>query len=146
MSLAIRLTVPKHRTGVAVVCLNDTNQVLLLRHVFHPTVPWGLPGGWLDSKEKPAECAIRELREEIGLAARVGPVVHVARLRHPDHISIAYLAFLDEGTPNLSNEIIEAAWFGLNSLPSPLFPFTRQAIMAAHALNRSQETSGVIQV
>jgi 8-oxo-dGTP pyrophosphatase MutT (NUDIX family) len=69
MGLAIRLVVPKHRTGVAVVCLDSSSRVLLLRHVFHPTKPWGLPGGWLNKGESPQDCALRELREETGLDA-----------------------------------------------------------------------------
>lgn len=143
LELAVRITVARHRTGVAVVCLDEIDRVFLLRHVFHPAVPWGLPGGWLSVKEKPSTCALRELKEETGLSASLGPVVHVTRLNRPDHIVIAYLATVNGGIPNLSHEILEADWFDLDNLPSPLFPYTKEAIKAALTYKRYLGSDGV---
>jgi 8-oxo-dGTP diphosphatase len=53
-----------------VYCLRD-EQVLLLRRRQHPFPGlWTGPGGKVDPGESPAECAVRELREETGLRAR----------------------------------------------------------------------------
>ena len=131
MGLAIRLVVPKHRTGVAVVCLDSSSRVLLLRHVFHPTKPWGLPGGWLNKGESPRDCALRELREETGLDAELGALLHVDRQGRPDHLVIAYGATITTGSMNLSSEIIEAKWFRPDSMPQPIFPFVEEAVAAA---------------
>jgi ADP-ribose pyrophosphatase YjhB (NUDIX family) len=135
MVLGIRAVVPPVRIGVAIVGFNEREEVLMLRHVFHPATPWGLPGGWLAGGEAPGACALRELREEAGLAADLGPPVHIARDPYPDHIGIAYLGWVRSGTPTPGPEIIEARWFGLSDLPQPLLPFTSQAIAAAHKLH-----------
>ncbi len=130
MQLALALVVPRHRIGVSLVVLNEKKQVLLLRHVFHPHIPWGLPGGWLNRYEDPATGGLRELREETGLQAKLGPVLHISRNNHPSHLNIAYLAYPYPGQIILSGEILEAAWFSPDQLP-PLFPFMYQAIATA---------------
>lgn len=136
MVMGIRAVVRPVRIGVALVAFNKQDEVLMLRHVFHPTSPWGLPGGWLATGESPGDCALRELREEVGLVAELGPPVLVARDPHPDHIGIAYLGWIHSGTPSPGPEIMDARWFALAELPRPLRSFTQQAILAAHELNQ----------
>lgn len=130
MQLGIRAIVPRQRVGVSVVVLNERQHVLLLRHVFHPYVPWGLPGGWLNRHEDPAVGALRELREEIGLTANLGPLLQATHDPHPPHLTIAYLARLQPGQMVLSPEILEAKWFSPDDLPQ-LFPFMTRAIETA---------------
>ena len=132
MGLAIKMTVPKHRTGVAIVGFNPEGQILLLRHVFHPTVPWGLPGGWLEKGEAPADCAVRELHEETGLNANLGPIIYSSFETTPAHIGIAFIATIQPKKLSLSGEIIEADWFEPASLPETLLPFVQNAIRAAN--------------
>lgn len=128
----IYLTVPGQRIGVAVVALDGKGHVFMLRHVFHPAWPWGLPGGWLKRNEAPEEGALRELKEETGLTAVIGPSILVSHGDHPAHIGIAYKAKLLPGDLSLSPEIMEACWFPMEELPSPLNPFVKEAIAAAH--------------
>ena len=127
--------VPQQRVGVALVLLNEVEQVLLLHHVFHPVAPWGLPGGWLNRNEAPAVGGLRELREETGLTAVLGPVIHVTYETKPNHIGIFYLAWAEPGTLSLSAEIIEAKWCPVDQLPGGMFPYTRAAIEAAVTIN-----------
>jgi 8-oxo-dGTP diphosphatase len=131
LALAVNVTTARHRVGVAAVVLDDQSRVLLLKHVFHPTAPWGLPGGWLERDEAPATAALRELKEETGLTAVLGPVVYMTHEALPPHIGIAYLAHTATGELRLSSEIIEAAWYPADALPALLLPFVRQAIAAA---------------
>lgn len=135
MVRAILLTVPKRRLGVSLVPLNANGQVLLLRHVFHPKTPWGLPGGWLGRGEAPAAGVLREFREETGLTAVLGPVIHVEHSTNPDHIGIAYLGYVQPGPITLSGEILAANWYTVDLLP-PLLPFARQAVETAVAHHR----------
>lgn len=131
MGLAVRLTVPRQRVGVALIALNEVNEVFLLRHVFHPHFEWGLPGGWLKKNEAPEAGVLRELREETGLTAVLGSAVAVSHSSQPAHIGIAYVGQLNTGNVQLSHEIIEARWFALDNLPVPMSPHTQQAIHAA---------------
>ena len=131
MFMGIRTTVPKYRIGIAVVAVDEKDRILMLKHVFHAYTPWGLPGGWLDRGESPQTGALRELREETGLTARLGPVVHVRRETRPVSVNMAFLVCGVNGTIQLSPEILAAEWFALDALPSPLLPFTYDAIHAA---------------
>ncbi len=133
MGLAIKIVVARHRIGVTLVCFDHDQRILLLRHVFHPSAPWDLPGGWLDRNESPADCALRELNEETGLVAILGPVIHVSRESTPADIGITYMARLSYAAkdPILSSEILEAAWFAPGELPEGLRPTTRAIINAA---------------
>lgn len=131
MGLAVRLTVPRQRVGVALVALNEANEVFMLRHVFHPYFEWGLPGGWLKKNEAPEAGVLRELKEETGLTAVLDSAVAVSHSLHPPHIGIAYAGQVRMEQIQLSHEIIEARWFPLDSLPAPISPHTKQAIHAA---------------
>lgn len=131
MHWAIRLFVPRHRAGVILICIDDQQRILLLRHVFHPNAPWGPPGGWLGRDESPGECALRELEEETGLGAELGPVVQISYESPPNQLAVAFLGKLRPGPMRLSSEIIEAKWFRTDALPQPQYPFVKRAIVAA---------------
>ena len=137
MRVATKLIVPRQRVGVAVVAVNEAEEVFMLRHVYHPFWEWGLPGGWLKRNEAPTVGALRELREETGLTAVLGPAVSVVHDEATAHIGIAYLAQLQTGTIRLSHEIIEARWYPMTALPQPISRHTQLAIHAAAQAQRS---------
>lgn len=137
MRIGIVLLVPRQRIGVSVVAIDENERVLLLKHVFHPYMPWGIPGGWLDRNEAPDVGALRELKEETGLTAVIGPLLHLSHDSPPDHISIAYLVQVTGGSLTLSPEIIDAQWFAADELPSPLGSFVREAITIAYQQKQS---------
>lgn len=134
IQLAIWLVVPRQRIGTGVVLFNDQRQVLLLKHVFHGKTPWGLPGGWLERNEDPANAAARELYEETGLRATLGPVVHVGHVPRWQSLEVIYVAHTPHGTPKLSFEISEAAWFDPAALPVAMLGKTVRRIAAATLL------------
>jgi ADP-ribose pyrophosphatase YjhB (NUDIX family) len=71
LALAVRLFAPRHYVGAAGVVFNEMGQILLIEHVFRAHFPWGLPGGWVEHGETPAETVRREVEEELGLRIEV---------------------------------------------------------------------------
>ena len=68
------------RAAAYVVCRDDLGRLLLTRFV-SPVNPdsgkWTMPGGGMEWGESPEATAARELEEETGLKARIGPVLGV---------------------------------------------------------------------
>jgi ADP-ribose pyrophosphatase len=60
-----------HPGGAGVVAVFDDATIALVRQYRHPTVRYllELPAGKLDAPERPEDCAVRELEEEIGVRA-----------------------------------------------------------------------------
>ena len=60
-----------HAGGACAVAVFDDRTVALVRQYRHPTVRYvlELPAGRLDAPERPEDCAVRELEEEIGVRA-----------------------------------------------------------------------------
>lgn len=131
IGLAVRIFVPRQRVGVALVGFDGEGRILMLNHVYHPDIKWGIPAGWLNRGEAPATCALRELAEETGLSAVLGPIVHVSKESIPPHIGIAYIATILPGKITLNSEILAAEWYYPDALPEPILPFVRESISAA---------------
>ena len=55
---------PQHQGAMVAVWLGD--QILMVRHSYRSRLSW--PGGGIGRGEEPADAAIRELNEELGLA------------------------------------------------------------------------------
>lgn len=97
-------------------------RILLVREISDGR--WTLPGGWADVNQTPAQCVVREIREESGFEARAVKLaaVHDYRKRNaPRHLDSIYkLLFLCEitgGTATPSNETSEVAFFSPHDLP-----------------------------
>jgi len=85
---------------------------------------WTLPGGWADVNQTPAECVVREVREESGFESRAVKLaaVHDYRTRNPPrHVDSIYKLFficeLTGGSPRASDETSEVAFFSRHELP-----------------------------
>jgi ADP-ribose pyrophosphatase YjhB (NUDIX family) len=99
---------------------------------------WSFPGGGLKRGEDPAQCARRELREELGCEA--GELTLLATLseqlqgaEHTAHVFAVVLA----STPRPDGrEVIEARLFELDALP-PLSTFAqrRLSLWLAHRVS-----------
>jgi ADP-ribose pyrophosphatase YjhB (NUDIX family) len=94
-------------------------RVLIAERIVEPAKGlYTFPGGRLEMGETLSECALRELREEVGVEARIaGFIDHVETIiRGPDgstsfHAVIcAFAAHWVSGEPRASNEIGETVW------------------------------------
>jgi len=111
-----RIGQAKFSAGVVGVVFDEQGRVLLVEHVFHPYVPWGLPGGWVDRRESPAEAVQREFREEVQLNIEVGSVLEI-EVYQGNHLDFAYLCFTKEQVGVLSRELLNYAWYDPADLP-----------------------------
>ena len=113
--------------------LDRAGRVLLVKWRRPPGF-YGLPGGRIEDGEEPHDAAVRELREETGLEARVARLVGVYSFnddaRQPYLVMYAYLCEIVSGTPAVRapQEISEIGWFNALDLPSPLENVAPQAI------------------
>jgi ADP-ribose pyrophosphatase YjhB (NUDIX family) len=115
--------------SVAGMFRDDAGKVLLLRHVFRHSYPWGLPGGFIGAGESPEAGLARELREETGLAVHPARIVAVHTIS-PRHLELVLVGELDATRPlRLSHEIFEARFFALDALPPDMPPDQRACIL-----------------
>lgn len=133
----VRAFAPRQRVG-AVALLEHEGRILVARHVFRPDHPWGLPGGWIHSREWPEQALRRELREELGVEASVGALVmaarHAPRL-DPAALTLIYRANLSPtALPalRLSFELLEARWLQPEDAIPLLRPFEVSALRLAY--------------
>jgi 8-oxo-dGTP diphosphatase len=103
------------------VILPGREGVLLVRRKFDPAAgAWCLPAGFMEYGERPERCAIRELKEETGIAARITGLFGVyagfddPRVRT---VLILYLAERTGGRLAAGDDAIEAGYFAASRLP-----------------------------
>ena len=136
---------------VSVLPLDAGGRVLLALHAGHSD-GWGTVGGAVDPGESPAQAAIREAREEIGVEIRLGRLLDV--LGGPDYevtypngdrtayVTAVYEATIVDGVPAPADgELSEVSWFTREEVPTiPLSRFTR-ALLSATGYLPGTETS-----
>ncbi len=119
----------RYTVGVAAVVFDGKKRILIVEHAFHPRLPWGLPGGWVDEDEDPAECVLRELKEELQLEAEVVCIVQASQTAQ-NHIDLAFLCEAKSAVGELNHELLGHKWLNAERLPE-LKPFHQRAIEMA---------------
>lgn len=122
----------KYSLGVVGVVFNEKEEVLLVEHLFHAQLPWGLPGGWMDHNEDPADAVTREYREELGLQITIDALVATQRTGH-NHLDVAFLCTAQNSVQALSSELLDYKWIAIDDLP-PMRKFHYDTIIKAHAI------------
>jgi ADP-ribose pyrophosphatase YjhB (NUDIX family) len=129
----------------SVLPIDKTGRLLLVRHTGHHD-GWAVLGGAVEIGESPAEAAIREVREEIGVEVQLTRLLGV--LGGPDYevtypngdrtayVTAAYEAKIIDGTPVADHdELSDVAWFTPEELPKlALSRFTRALLQTTQHL------------
>ena len=113
----MRLSHPRFAVTAGAVITDNQGRVLLLKHRFRPGTGWGMPGGFMQEGEQPAEALRRELREEVGLEVEKLELLITRAFKVPRQVEIVFTARAIGDTNALNFEIQKAAWFFLNELP-----------------------------
>lgn len=89
---------------------------------------WSFPAGFVDRGERVEDAAIREAREETGLAVRLDALIGLYSARGNPTVLAVYAATATGGTLAPGDDLTELAYFPLDALPEPAFPHDRQIV------------------
>ena len=113
--------------SVSVLPVDRDGRLLLVRHAGHGD-GWGVLGGAVDMGESPAQAAVREAREEIGVDVKLVRLLDVLGGRdyevcYPNqdrvaYVTAVYMASIIAGAPKVADgELSDLGWFTPGRLP-----------------------------
>lgn len=131
----------KRTDCVGVICFrpgHNSDEVLLIRRGTAPRKgDWSLPGGRIEQGESEEQAALRELTEETGISARLGPKIATI---DADFEGFAYrlhdyVAHWTSGTPIAADDAIDAKFVRMDAIAAlNMWAKTEQVIRDAHAV------------
>ncbi|WP_420478680.1 NUDIX hydrolase [Brevundimonas sp. FT23028] len=129
--------------AVGVVCLRE-DTVLLIRRGKPPRMgEWSLPGGRIEPGERALDAALRELKEETGVVARITSLLDVVDGIFPEadrhYVLIDYAAEWLSGEPVAGDDALEARFVPLDQVEALIdWSETRRIIAVAAARRDSR--------
>jgi mutator protein MutT len=111
----IRASQRKFTVSVAAIVINENNEILLLDHVLRPGASWGIPGGFIEHGEQPADAVRRELYEETGIELTDVELFRVRTIYR--HVEILFRAKAVGTATVKSREINAVGWFRTGEMP-----------------------------
>jgi ADP-ribose pyrophosphatase YjhB (NUDIX family) len=128
----VRALNTRYIVAASAVVFDAEGRLLLLRHTYRPRYPWGLPGGWLRGAERAEAGLAREIAEETGWRATVGPVVYVCSGERRV-IELVFACAVTGGPFRPSAEVAAATFYGYDELPPGIAPDALRLITWAFA-------------
>lgn len=119
---------PKVAAGVV---FSHDGGILLVQRAIHPSYgKWVFPGGYVDRGETLEEAALREVREESGLAVRLTRLLGVYSYPGNPVVVVAYTGEVTGGSLTIDDESLAARPFPPSEIPwnQLAFPSTVQVL------------------
>ena len=95
---------------------------------------WDIPGGFLNPWEHPADCAVREVREETGLDIRLQRLFDVVMDTYNGRdytLNHYWIAEVIGGQECAADDLSELRWFAPDEVPSTFaFPHCLRVVQA----------------
>ncbi|QQS38831.1 NUDIX hydrolase [Candidatus Woesebacteria bacterium] len=103
--------------ATAGIFFDNKNRVLLFKHEFRNGDKWGIPSGYINSKEHPKDALECEVTEESGLVVSVDRKFKIRTDRDSARLEILYTGEFIGGEFKESNEVAKAKLFKTDQLP-----------------------------
>jgi 8-oxo-dGTP diphosphatase len=119
------------KIAVGTIIRTGEGRIVLVRRAIEPGYgKWVFPGGYVDRGEPLTDAAVREAREECGLAIRLDGLVNLYSYAGRAPVIVVYAASVVGGTLSPDDECLETAEFATDTLPwhNLAFPSTRDGL------------------
>tara|TARA_B100001996_G_scaffold344417_1_gene300178 strand:- start:48 stop:533 length:486 start_codon:yes stop_codon:yes gene_type:complete len=130
--------------GVAAIVVQDEGILLVQEGQGKHKEFWGLPKGFVESGELPANAVIRELYEECGLSGTVTGLIGIRETLRDSNpcVFIAYRVRVQNNNLSInSSEISAARFFGLDELSDLKWISSAMHLLAKSGLEANDSTS-----
>lgn len=107
------------------VVIDEKNRLLLVKRSVEPKIGcWCLPGGFMELNETPEQAALRELKEETGLAGQIELLLGLystPSVLYQTILMAGYLVKSYNGSLIAGDDAMDVAWFNFDDLPEIAF-------------------------
>ena len=104
---------PKHIVAVSGLISHPDSKILLIRG---PRRGWEFPGGQVEEGENLIEAFQREIEEETGITASIGPLIGIySNIKPPTKLAFGFLGDYVSGELATSDESLETQWIARHS-------------------------------
>lgn len=110
-----------------IVLFEQNKKILLAKRKFNPHAgDWDSIGGFVQSNETAEQAALREVKEEIGVEAKIIKYLGSLTGKYAGIpvLDIVFWAQIKDGQATADDDVAEIKWFNLNNLPKN-FAFIR---------------------
>jgi 8-oxo-dGTP diphosphatase len=124
---------------VGVICFRGDDVLLIQRGTAPRKGEWSIPGGRIEAGESEAQAALRELYEETGVRAALGPKVDIVLAEFEGfHYRLHdYVAEWMGGEPRAGDDAAKAVFTPSDALDGlGMWPKTREVIETARAMRK----------